>query len=82
MHYYPALDGIRALAVALVLLVHGTYGQFRGGFVGVDIFFVLSGFLITRNLRDEYATTRAISFTQFYLRRARRLSWSRFCAFS
>src|SRR5262245_55174439 len=45
--YIPALDGVRALAVAAVLVYHGELGWFSGGFLGVDVFFVLSGYLIT-----------------------------------
>jgi peptidoglycan/LPS O-acetylase OafA/YrhL len=70
---YPALDGLRAFAVGLVLLMHATYGQFRGGFIGVDIFFVLSGFLITSSLITEYRFSGRVSLGRFWLRRARRL---------
>src|SRR5262245_58600865 len=71
------LDGIRALAVAAVFAYHiGTSGggsAFPGGYIGVDIFFVLSGYLITSLLIVEFRRTRRISIGQFYLRRARRL---------
>ncbi len=71
------LDGIRALAVAAVFAYHiGTSGSgsaFPGGFIGVDVFFVLSGYLITSLLVVEFRRTGRISIGQFYLRRARRL---------
>ena len=69
--YVPALDGLRGVAIAAVVLYHG--GFFRGGFIGVDLFFVLSGFLITTLLLEEHADTESISFRRFYERRARRL---------
>lgn len=69
----PALDGIRAIAVAAVLLYHAELTAFQGGFLGVDVFFALSGFLITRLLVDEFQQSGAISLRDFYLRRARRL---------
>jgi peptidoglycan/LPS O-acetylase OafA/YrhL len=69
----PALDGIRAIAVALVLVGHGGLPGVGGGFIGVDIFFVLSGFLITSLLIDELARTGRIELTGFWVRRARRL---------
>src|SRR4051794_29762202 len=69
----PALDGIRALAVALVLADHGGIPGLSGGFLGVDVFFVLSGFLITSLLLDELDRTGRITLTAFWIRRARRL---------
>ena len=70
----PALDGVRAVAVALVMAYHGGIPGFRvAGFYGVDIFFVLSGFLITRLLLDEEARQGGIRFVAFWGRRARRL---------
>ncbi len=69
----PALDGIRAVAVALVLADHGGVPGVPGGFIGVDMFFVLSGFLITSLLLDELGRTGAIDLPGFWVRRARRL---------
>ncbi|OBI46014.1 hypothetical protein A5707_22265 [Mycobacterium kyorinense] len=69
----PALDGLRAIAVALVLADHGGIPGLTGGFLGVDIFFVLSGFLITSLLLDELGRTGRISLGDFWIRRARRL---------
>jgi peptidoglycan/LPS O-acetylase OafA/YrhL len=71
--YLPALDGLRALAVGAVLLYHADLGSFTGGFLGVDVFFVLSGYLITCVLLDNRRTTGRIGLGRFYLRRARRL---------
>ena len=67
------LDGIRALAVLAVLATHAGIPFLPGGFVGVDVFFVLSGFLITSLLYDELATTGRINLGGFWTRRARRL---------
>ena len=69
----PALDGIRAIAVMLVLADHGGVPGLSGGFLGVDVFFVLSGFLITSLLIDEIGRTGRISLKDFWIRRARRL---------
>jgi peptidoglycan/LPS O-acetylase OafA/YrhL len=69
----PALDGLRAVAVALVLVSHGGIPGAQGGFIGVDIFFVLSGFLITSLLLDELGRTGRIGLADFWIRRARRL---------
>ena len=69
--YRPALDGVRAMAIILVLVLHG--GYLHGGFLGVDLFFVLSGFLITALLLREWTERRSISLARFYVRRARRL---------
>lgn len=69
----PALDGIRAIAVALVLAHHGGVPGVSGGFLGVDVFFVLSGFLITSILIEELGRTGRIGLKDFWIRRARRL---------
>lgn len=69
----PALDGLRALAVAAVLAFHAGFGWARGGFLGVSAFFTLSGFLITRLLLDEHARTGRIEVRAFWARRFRRL---------
>ena len=72
--YLPALDGVRALAIAIVLAAHGGVAWFRSGGVGVDLFFVLSGFLITSILAAEVAATGRIGFRNFYARRLLRLA--------
>ena len=69
----PAIDGMRAIAVYLVVAFHAGVVRFEGGFVGVDVFFVLSGFLITRLLIVEFASTGRVDVVGFYARRARRL---------
>lgn len=71
--YVPALDGIRAVAILLVVSFHIT-GFPSGGIVGVDLFFVLSGFLITTLLLEERAETGRIRLRAFYIRRVRRLA--------
>ena len=71
--YRPALDGIRALAVGAVLTFHAGVAALPGGFLGVDAFFVLSGFLITSLLLAERAGTGKIRLRRFWVRRARRL---------
>ncbi|MEO6793422.1 MAG: acyltransferase family protein [Mycobacterium sp.] len=68
-----ALDGLRAIAVALVLADHGGIPGMSGGFIGVDLFFVLSGFLITALLIDELGRTGRIDLAGFWIRRGRRL---------
>ncbi len=68
----PAFDGVRALAVGAVLLFHAG-AHVDAGFYGVDVFFVLSGFLITSLLLDEQRATRRIDLRSFYIRRIRRL---------
>lgn len=69
----PSLDGVRALAVGLVFFSHGGHGQVIPGGLGVTIFFVLSGFLITTLLRREYAAAGTLDLRAFYLRRVLRL---------
>lgn len=71
--YIPALDGLRALAVGVVYVFHATQRLSRGGFIGVDIFFVISGFLITALLFKEWNKYASINFKNFYIRRALRL---------
>ena len=73
MGYLPGLDGIRAIAVLGVLLYHADLGFLPGGFLGVDVFFVLSGFLITTLLLEQFERTGRINFKAFYLGRVRRL---------
>lgn len=69
----PALDGIRALAILLVMAFHGLNDQPRGGFFSVDVFFVLSGYLIAGLLMSEYRAWGNLDLVRFYVRRARRL---------
>lgn len=69
----PSLDGVRAIAVVFTSLIHLTPTLVPGGFVGVDMFFVLSGFLITSLLIGEYDKHGRIALGRFYIRRARRL---------
>ena len=71
--FRPDIEGLRAIAVLLVLLFHASIPGFNGGFVGVDVFFVISGFLITGMLLREYEATGKISLGNFYARRVRRL---------
>ncbi len=71
--YLPALDGVRAFAVVAVMLFHGGVPHMAGGFMGVDAFFVLSGFLITSLLIGEWRQTLTIKLGAFWARRARRL---------
>jgi len=71
LRHQPALDGLRGLAVAVVVAFH--LGRLRGGFLGVDLFFVLSGFLITSLLLAEQRETGAVALGRFWARRARRL---------
>ena len=73
MGYLPGLDGIRALAVLGVLLYHADLTWITGGYLGVDVFFVLSGFLITSLILEEFHRSGRIDFAKFYLGRARRL---------
>lgn len=71
--YRKDIDGLRALAVMLVVLFHLDISFLAGGFIGVDVFFVISGFLITRNLTTELTSNGKISFGKFYSGRIKRL---------
>ena len=70
---FSGLDGLRGIAVIVVVLYHAGIWQIPGGFLGVDIFFVLSGFLITSLLLDEVTRTKTLDRANFYLRRLRRI---------
>src|SRR5438128_2500428 len=69
----PEIQALRALAVALVVVFHTSPGAVPGGFVGVDVFFAISGFLITGMLLAELERTGTLSLSAFWARRARRL---------
>jgi peptidoglycan/LPS O-acetylase OafA/YrhL len=69
----PALDGIRTIAVYLVVLFHSGLGAFGGGYIGVDLFFVLSGFLLTNVILSDVDENGTLRFGWFYGRRVRRL---------
>ncbi len=72
IRYRPEIDGMRALAVIPVVLFHTGFGAFSGGFIGVDVFFVISGYLITTIILQEMHAGR-FTITGFYERRARRI---------
>ena len=71
--YLPGLDGMRALAVIAVMLYHANHDWLSGGFLGVEVFFVISGYLITLLLIGEHERNGRIRLGQFWLRRIRRL---------
>ena len=71
--YLPGLDGLRAVAVISVIFYHANHAWLRGGFLGVEVFFVISGYLITLLLVAESTRTGRIDLKEFWLRRARRL---------
>ncbi|MGA7805725.1 acyltransferase family protein [Bradyrhizobium sp.] len=73
MKYQPSLDGLRAIAITAVVFYHAYPNLFVGGWMGVDIFFVLSGYLITTILKREIDETEGLSFKNFYMRRLLRL---------
>jgi peptidoglycan/LPS O-acetylase OafA/YrhL len=72
--HQPALDGVRGLSIVLVLLFHGGFSWMAGGYVGVSVFFTLSGFLITRLLIREHADHGRINVVRFWGKRIRRLA--------
>ena len=71
--FRPDVQGLRAIAVLLVVLYHAGVGTLSGGFAGVDVFFVISGFLITTHLLESLEAEGRISFGRFYAKRARRI---------
>ena len=78
INYRPEIDGLRAIAVISVIFYHANVvifdeKLFKGGFIGVDIFFVISGYLITSLILRELNTTQSFSFMNFYERRVRRI---------
>jgi peptidoglycan/LPS O-acetylase OafA/YrhL len=70
--YRPEVDGLRAIAVAAVIVFHLNPTWLQGGFAGVDVFFVISGYLMTRIIRNDIAAGR-FSFAGFWARRIRRI---------
>ena len=78
LNYRPEIDGLRAIAVISVIIYHIEFFIFgkkilTGGFLGVDIFFVISGYLITLLIVKEFLKDKKISFKNFYFRRAKRI---------
>ena len=67
--YIQSFDSIRGIATLFVLLIHGSYGFFKGAWIALDLFFVLSGYLITSLLQGEYLSSGTISLSKFYIRR-------------
>ena len=81
--YWPDVDGLRSIAIGIVLLFHYQFDFFSGGFVGVDVFFVISGYLITSIIYTQMMQGQ-FSFIRFFERRVRRLAPAMFlcCFFS
>ncbi|MDO8365053.1 MAG: acyltransferase, partial [Actinomycetota bacterium] len=71
--YLPGLDGLRAIAVVAVMVYHANHDWLSGGFLGVEVFFVISGYLITLLLISEKESTGKVSLRKFWMRRAKRL---------
>ena len=71
--YVPQLDGVRGVAILAVLLLHASVSKFPGGWIGVHVFFVLSGYLITTLLLQEWERTGRIGLGRFWVRRILRL---------
>ncbi|MDO9173404.1 MAG: acyltransferase, partial [Actinomycetota bacterium] len=73
MPYLPGLDGLRAIAVVGVMIYHANHSWLEGGFLGVEVFFVISGYLITLLLIGEHERSGSVNLRQFWKRRFRRL---------
>lgn len=73
-HHIPALDGLRGIAILMVVVFHVSPVWLQGGFLGVDIFFILSGFLITSLLLQEFSRFQRVNLKHFYMRRLLRLT--------
>lgn len=73
LSYNKGIDGLRAIAILFVIFYHAGFSLFSGGFIGVDVFFVLSGYLITHHICDELYEKKSFSFGNFYARRVKRL---------
>src|SRR5690606_24346394 len=74
MHKYRAdIDGLRSIAIITVLFFHAKFTGFSGGFIGVDVFFVISGYLITSLLTREFQKNGKINLWDFYAKRFKRL---------
>ncbi|HTF19042.1 MAG TPA: acyltransferase [Chryseolinea sp.] len=73
LKYIESFDGLRGIAILMLMVFHGSYGYFAGGIPRVDLFSIMSGFLITYLLYSEYSKTGTISFKNFYVGRALRL---------
>ena len=73
IQYIPAIDGLRAIAVIAVMFYHLGFSWIPGGFLGVDLFFVISGYVITRLILDSIAQSGGLDLRKFYIARARRL---------
>ncbi len=73
MPYLPGLDGMRAIAVVGVMIYHAHHDWLPGGFLGVEVFFVISGYLITLLLMGEHERSSRVDLRQFWARRFRRL---------
>ncbi|MDG2002322.1 MAG: acyltransferase [Novosphingobium sp.] len=70
--YRPEIDGLRCIAVMAVIFYHASFTPFSGGYIGVDVFFVISGFLITTIINNQMSEGR-FGFGHFYERRIRRI---------
>ena len=71
--YIKQIDGLRGISILSVILYHFFPEIFVGGFIGVDIFFVISGFVISKILIEEFYSTKTISIKNFYIKRIKRI---------